>query len=69
MILQVVTEFLHLFFTLNSVINPFIYAWMSKEFKLAFAKLLHLPTAKIEPRGHSGGTTGTATTNPTAEPS
>ena len=42
---------------------------MSKKFKLAFAKLLHLPTAKIEPRGERDGTTGTATTNPTAAPS
>ncbi len=35
------TEHFHLLFNLNSVINPLIYAWMSKDFSKAFKKILN----------------------------
>ena len=37
---QISVYSLHLLFTMNSVINPFIYAWMSRDFKTAFKRIL-----------------------------
>ena len=60
---QISVYSLHLLFTMNSVINPFIYGWMSKDFKTAFRKILRIHE-KSGARGETdGGSTSDAQTN------
>ncbi len=47
---QIITQILHLLYTMNSVINPLIYSWLRQDFNVAFRKLLHLRVPKQELR-------------------